>query len=399
MDVLEPELLACLEKLVGLSRTECPCYADLPLDETQRDRITTSTSGLFIDEDPDFDVSSLLRETGCNNNATMWDKLLKARSRAIYDVVEQISVSLNDAYKPRTEVSKFIGEMSYNGYLPMSAGQITTSLKTANLPGAVMHLTHMTLAGKLAVGIESTTIEVHIKRMGANTDLAVYNIDVTMKSTFMGRQPDTDVYSLPDDGIELLCDGSVYLVYYTLNPDVFTPISNVFRCVTCPATIKDLSPFFSELPTGYAYGLIMSFRFTCKPQYLACALTQNVTLKGLIAGMINARTISIWLGAIAAKKQAGVNVRNVLDANVIQPIREVYDAVFINKLNVITNSFNIQDTELGCFVCRSGAYARNAKLKGSDLEKSFDEMMQELSQDELLGPRELYFPVYDNSGI
>jgi hypothetical protein len=89
----------CFENIVGLSRTDCECVEDRPVDAG------VSESGLYIDDLPGLDLLMLNASSKCGQG-TLWDMLDRARSEAIEQTKNELAKCIN----ANTDQDRQLGE-------------------------------------------------------------------------------------------------------------------------------------------------------------------------------------------------------------------------------------------------------------------------------------------------
>lgn len=76
----------CLNTLIGLSRTACACYPEIPVNE--------STSGVYVDEARGFNLDVVANQNDCKNGG-LWDIMLRAKESAQRQLVMDLNKCIN----------------------------------------------------------------------------------------------------------------------------------------------------------------------------------------------------------------------------------------------------------------------------------------------------------------
>jgi hypothetical protein len=360
---VDKPLIDCLNSLVGISRSNCnQCLPSYPVDKVAE--ITTSTLGLYVDEDVQF-KPCLMNNLGNDCKAGgVWDRFLLAKQSAIVDVISDIKSLYSVSLRNKIDRPLNIGLTDVNlGMLSSSSanGKKSFELHLGKLGGGIIHFKTMAFLGKLVNPTEPYSVLVEFKYKDEQDSFFEANFPVV--NTFMyGRwNADATFRGLPEDGFKVATDGRVIEVYYELDTSKVIPYDNVLRCNGCQNALSELKPFFAgnELPSGTGNGICLGTQFYCNSDYIACALAQsNDAAKRLIGQMIVARTIQYFIQREKNRNTQGTTMVNVLksqsDSTYYDGLISGYSAVYTNRYSQFSNDYELKNLTTPCFSCRSG---------------------------------------------
>lgn len=105
--------ISCWDNIIGLTRTECACYSNIPS--------AISNSGLYLDEL--IQLRSIRDLVNCEENNDIWDKMNRARENAIRIFIADVNADMLNYYKlKRQPFYGAIGRVKATGNLNLTAG-------------------------------------------------------------------------------------------------------------------------------------------------------------------------------------------------------------------------------------------------------------------------------------
>ena len=148
--------IACFENVIGLSRRDCDCVEDRPVDAG------VSESGLYLDELPGLNIRMLGTTADCGDDG-LWAKLERARDNAIEDTIAElaacIAANTDTARPPGTSI---IGQdkNAMRTSVKLRSTYHGLTIQTALVRGGVFEITSIVTAFK---GVNNTgTVDVHL---------------------------------------------------------------------------------------------------------------------------------------------------------------------------------------------------------------------------------------------
>jgi hypothetical protein len=165
---------ACFDNVFGLSRRDCPCVADRPIEAG------ISASGLYLDELPGMSLQLASQAQDCGDDS-LWVKMDRARSAAFEDLQMELGACLDANTMPaRQDGNSQIGDdknatrtgikllRNYHGF----------TLQTAKVKGGHFKVTAIATAFK---GTVPATIAVNVYERTENSDdpLQSYTLNCT----------------------------------------------------------------------------------------------------------------------------------------------------------------------------------------------------------------------------
>lgn len=365
MSILSP--LACLESLVGLSRTKCECYDNVADEE--------ATSGLYIDDLTSLrSVSSLLN---CEDGHDLWEYLTRARELAVTHFYSDFNALLMKHYKLRRQpFAGVIGKFVQGRNAPHKHGE---------------YAIHRMVAADITNGVMT------IKRIGAKFDksgtinLVLADnidgfIDSILLSTEAGKVSWTDVnLTLPMHSD--LVDNIEYYFYYQMDDKV--PAQITLSGCSCKYHFDSTHPrfasqtnrgngFFQYIMTGsnrminadcsklpphsnnYYFGLVFDVELKCNTEYLLCQEfdfeTNNLT---------RSIALAIWYKAgynLGWKLSRGENINrwSQIDYESIKEDLRMWEAKYNDIITYIVEQIDVKNDD--CLICRDAIEIRKSGI-------------------------------------
>lgn len=152
------EEMTCLENIIGLSETTCPCF-----DDNKPEDANESASGVFLDQLDGFNLSYLQSGDDCGKGG-LWDRMTQAVRNAKVDMRKDLLGCIGASYKPVHPIfSGQIGEGDYKDILNLNTGYSGIKIYCSQLRGAFMYLKRIGIVVDTAVPV---TVEVYSTRNG-----------------------------------------------------------------------------------------------------------------------------------------------------------------------------------------------------------------------------------------
>lgn len=272
-----PELqdtLVCLETLIGLSRTDCPC-----VEEGRPDTYSDSLSGLFMD-DYEHGLSYVFPKSAkdCGDNS-VWDVLAKARYEGLNDAITHLFMSIGK--NRNTFVDGFSGEFgqvnkrSINTPDKSCKKQFTGFVFT---PG--VYLGAQIKIKKIWLAIDTAdTYDIKIYDLkDLTTPINTYQIIHTGGNTLIGVDVD-ELFPLSEAGkrvsYAIAYDrGSAYPLNFTYGCCGNHPLWQQNKYMDshgfCVDDMEDIIPGSSCCNRAYSGGLIVEWEMVCDPSAWIC---------------------------------------------------------------------------------------------------------------------------------
>lgn len=361
MSVIVPN--NCLEGVVGLSRTACPCY-DVPANE--------SKSELYLDELDGLNLATIKAGSNCEDGS-IWDMMNKAMQSAIFDVSADLHAEVSKYYKVSKEPWQgVIGRDSASGTEAISnyAGM---KILCAPIKGGILKVK------RIASFFAATgSINLSVYNNLQDAPIASYTIPTSTSSR-------PAWYNLPST-LELpMYDAQTqYVQYYFVysNPG-FNPRNNNFKCCSFNPSFSCTNPTFNRVNdvryqwyqyvnasgingstleaamadtnslTDKAYGLLIDAELKCSIGSALCYDTdyKNSGVAATIARMLQYRGGQHLVEFIRAKNNP--NMHSMTNSEQLVVLRNSYRKEYENRLGWLAQQKIITDT--GCVVCKPGS--------------------------------------------
>lgn len=358
---IDKALLNSLSKFVGISRSNCnQCLPNFPTGKISD--ITTSSLGLFVDEDINLKPNLMNITADCKTGG-VWDRLISSRELAITDVVTDIKTLYSENLRTNVNKNLIIGLNNVNSGNLVTNDQNGTrkfEIKLNTFHGGTIHFERMAFLAKLVNPQVVPMVQINFKYKDETDWFYQCNFPVVNEFSFGSWQPYKTYIDLPDGGFTVPCDGKTIEVYYTLDTSVFRPYYNQLKCVGCQNSLRELKIYFAnnELPSGMANGISLETRLFCDTEYISTAIGhKNKTAGRLIGQMIVARTIQYFIGK-ERTMQPQTSTQQVLkaqtDADYYSILQSGYNATYSNRLSLFSTDYELKNMTTECFTCRSG---------------------------------------------
>lgn len=161
---------ACFENIIGLSRTDCQCVDDRPVDAG------VSESGLYLDELPGLNLLMANAAKKCGAG-TLWDMLDRARSNAIEEVKADLGSCINANTDARRQngLSQIGSDKRISGDRhPLTSTYHGMTIQTAKVKGGIFKLVAIGTAFKPDSLPATIEVNVYDRESIASAPLATY---------------------------------------------------------------------------------------------------------------------------------------------------------------------------------------------------------------------------------
>lgn len=359
-------VLDCYNNIVGLTRTDCECYTDIPTDAAE------SKSGLYLDEL--VGLSFIQSMTNCDNGDDLFQNMVKARERAIVSFMADTNALLLQNFKMRRPPFKGgVGRaVDNNKNSLLSVGDYAyVVFRCNNIKGAVMVLkdigTFFYDTGVISLTITNNLGDeiavVDINAVANKHEHNPINLELPMSSPYVDNLEYYFTYQY--DGItkpkinDIKCSCGSFKPVFNCNDPYYTKRHDsmygwadwIMVGGAYGANPPGSSPCGSKNTSNYMWGLTFGVEFKCKIGELLCDEQMDFEGNPLAPAV-----------AIAIQHKAGENLGNwVLQSgnlnrftliNTEQFIEDVknYKKTYIEMIQYIVESADI--TQNDCFTCK-----------------------------------------------
>lgn len=177
---------ACFENIVGLSRTDCECVEDRPVDAG------ISESGLYIDELAGLNLRMANAARNCGQG-TLWDMLDKARSEAIAQTKQKLAACIN----ANTDSNRQLGEsvIGEDKKATSSAHSLSKpfhgmTVQTAKVKGGYFAVTAIATAFKGDSLPATIDVNVYEREVNESASIGTYTLPVTSNKVVWTTLPE-----------------------------------------------------------------------------------------------------------------------------------------------------------------------------------------------------------------
>lgn len=345
--------IACLDTLVGLSKTPRDCFTDAVPDD-----FDTSDSGFYL-TDTDYGLTVIDQ---CETAG--WTLLQAAKEQAILEFKADLRAKLRERYAGAiTPFSGLIGQLKSTGTVSVSPAKIGHRFRMKRQKGASLFLK------KVYVGIN--TSGTYTLKVRSNDPLFV-PVDVSLTVTANAL---TTAHVLATE-IELPCWSrscqDTYLEYYaSIDRGAALPLNNTLTCCgnkQAWANHVDVSGFMAADETAEtnasfssnAYGIAFDAYLQCAELDWICELEE---LNGYPILQVIARAIQFRGAAIAIA--ALIETLQVTPCTGYQMETLNSQRAYLNKRyadNIAWIAANLPDGLTDCFACKPEAIFQRNKI-------------------------------------
>lgn len=352
-------ILECLEKLVGISNTDCDCIIG-DLEDAEQDALKESTSGLFVDDLPgSIELKSMKTLDSCRNLAVI---MISSRDRALQTMQDDLIIAISNRYAKAVK--------NYQGTIGRSAYAITLSnarqfqgirLIPRNHTDATVRVSRFRLIGNAAV-----TLNVYIVRTEEGSNGQGGSVVFTAAVNTLANNFAT--VTLPDVGIvlPLIEDGIIYeyWIYFDKALTAFLPKDTKIGC-NCPKGSNDtLDEYFqmqgtsftdpsNMVSTGaldaYTHGVLLDVEIKCETAPLICR------------ELAQSEEIAVSLAQAAIFKTGEITIEEVMKSSEVNRFtlqakeynwgkRNHFRAEYATRISFIAGAIDPNNSD--CFTCK-----------------------------------------------
>lgn len=345
--------MECLNEIVGLLRKDCECITD-GLTREEKEELTTSTSGLFIDTDLNgvINLRAINNPIACKNMATAFKN---ARQGAISKFRESLFAGI---FHLNTENKGFNGDLNkpnYVGALDANKAYRFVAIKPHNRSDAKMIIRSVKL-GIDRIGM----VALHILKLKRG-DV----IPEIVKSTTKEFMPKTWEEVPMDYECLFVENGEVYDYFVCWMPydEKVKPLDNSVDCGCGSITTwkefvsfeggeaDRLDTIHSARTNKHAYGLVVNVSISCHLDNFICnEYNTNAAIKSVANYAILYLTAAHLLEFIL--NQSEISRYTTMNLEALYGKRNHFRKEFNDRIQYLTANLDTSNTD--CFVCKQG---------------------------------------------
>ncbi len=267
------ELLDCLDNVVGLTDTDCPCF----IDGEEPEGYNTSLSGLYLD-DPEFGFPLKIPQNidDCSSS-DLWTRLVDARSAGIKQFISDLGAEMiGGPLKKKVEpFNGFVGDDKVTLNLTPEA-YFAIRLEPKIFRGVIAKIRTVTL---YAAGVNGTNVEVGIydeEALQSGTPILAFDVPIVNgKGTYTFTDPEVFNFQSDDN-----TERDLYMVVIVADHAGILPKNNKTKC-SCGKkekwdqffnahglTASTLDGLIEANESSYAYGFRISLGVACGNSWL-----------------------------------------------------------------------------------------------------------------------------------
>lgn len=329
----------CLEKLVGLSQSECECFDIDP-------ELKESKSGLYLDEQEGIDLELITNSLGCGEELEKaFEKIYK---NAVNFFQTDLQVELGNHYKQNhSPYIGRIGEQKYSGPLTkVTETFLGLKINTKKIEGA------SAVINKILLYFNATgTINLKVYQ-GKDTLLKEYSINVVNGSTSF-TPPEPLVLPLTNYGYS-----EDYYFVYDL-PDGMKPMNNDVKCgchgiesirgvFLTPSGIKGTS-LLNYNADSHAMGISLDASIGCSIENIICDLIVPDTIKRKVAIALWYKMSVLTLDAVFGSRE--INFDTLSNGEYLYTRKKKFESLYKAVIEWLGENIDMQTSD--CFICNS----------------------------------------------
>lgn len=353
-------MLQCLENIVGISESDCPCIVD-GLTTAQRDAMKLSTSGLYIEDAPGgIELRTLNNVDACRK---LYDIMMKERDVAIDWAEKDLIVALSK--RAKKAVKPYVGGIGWPSYavtLPNPQQFQGLRLTPLHHTDATVIINRIRLAGNQAAALNVYIVKTY-HGSGRDAEI-VFSAPV---NTVMNNYA---TVTLPAGGISLpLREDNVvleYWVYFDKALTAFLAKDTQLGC-NCGSNASTLNDYFDIRGVGftnpsdmiesgrfdtYSHGFVLDVELKCESKTLICR------------EVFENEKIGIAMAAAVQFKAAELIIESVLKSNEVNRFtmqnreynwgkRNHFRVEYASRISYMAGEIDISNSD--CFVCGGNA--------------------------------------------
>lgn len=329
----------CLDKLVGLSRTECECIE-------VGSELRESKYNLFVDELEGIDLELISNSLGCGEE--LEDNFEKMYEAAASFFETDLQVELGIHYKQKHQpYHGRIGEQKYSGALNVSEQLLGLRLNTKKITGATAVIKEILL-------YFNATGQINLKvYQGKDTLLKEYTGINVVNGTTTFTPPEPLVLPMTSYGRS----EEYYLVYEL--PSGLKPMNNSVKCgchgiedlrgvFLTPSGIKgtDLYDFKTDI---HAMGISLNASIGCSIENNLCEIIEPELI-------LRKTAIALWykMGVLTLEKLFGsreINYDTLSNGQYLYTRKKKFESLYKSIIQWLGENAEMKDSD--CFMCNT----------------------------------------------
>lgn len=354
--------MSCLDKVIKLSRTECPCYTeseDFPAD------INEGQAEVYLDELEGLNLDSINGGADCSKG-NVWEMMDRARDNASKALKADLLSCMESNYvAKRPNYSGFVGETQANSTLTFSQTR-----------AGMLWLPHKVIGGKAKIkrigvfmnAVAAVSVSIYDNDQNYNTPLATYTINSAVNTPqYAVLSPALEVPLWKQNG-----DKIEYYFVYTISG--FMPRNNKSQCIPCSGGVKDVAwnnwlqvygirgngnDFKNFSRTSELNGLIIDAEFMCNAGRAICSDEYPLDFENSGRAMQIAYAIRFKAGAILIDNilsSPEINRYTMLDREALYGKRNHYRSKYEQWIQYLCE--NTEAINNDCWACKPNALIR-----------------------------------------
>jgi hypothetical protein len=327
----------CLETSIGLSRSECDCYSDIP------ETLKKSDFNLFLDELEGIDISLINQTLGCGE--TLENEFSKIKQQAITFLDADFTTSLNENYTSKKE--KYVGLIGEKTYLqPLN----TVAEKKGIVIKPLIVGSSVLLINKVELYVSSFTSGVKNLKIIKNTN----GIEDILKS--IDFNPVVGHNLVLNEVVKINFENSQSKYYIIFDGSIVT-YDNKISCGCGSENVKnkmlDIKAVSinagSEVYNGnFSNGLSLAVSIGCDGSETLCYAFNSDN------GFATKLSIALWykMGEILLSKffaSRNINFESLANGEYLFTRKKKYQSVYKQTIDYLAANISMKDN--GCFDC------------------------------------------------
>lgn len=341
--------MECLNNIIGLMISDCECVTN-GLTQEEIKELTTSKSGLFIDQDLNG-VINLKAMNSKGHCANMVDYFKRARTSAINTYTADITASIATNNKETTLYKGLLGKPSFVGSLDVYETIQFFKIAPHTNSDAVVRV------NQIKVGLDKTaSIEVSVLRIAEGDNVAevvkTYNVnakgsqitnietDIVLDLTIKGKKQDYFITYERPQGVYPLdlkadcgCGGNTdYEQHFSISG----------------GETSDLLQLSNAKTTIYSHGILLDVSMGCEVGKLVCReYSDRNAISVTTAWAILYKTGANILDAILMSN--AIDRYTTMNREALYGKRNHFNAEYNKRIEYISQTINVSSSD--CFIC------------------------------------------------
>lgn len=359
--------LKCLVNIIGLSRSECPCFNSNKPEDAE-----LSKSDIYLDELQGIDLKLIGSDIECGDDSSVWGKMEKAIEIAKVTFRTDVLSSITEFYSSRRKpFSGKIGEIrkrQVNISLYNFQGLV---IQGCNIKGA-----EFTLKGISTYMDQTAIFDVFIyNNISEDPILQIQNIESEANKVKDNALTPNEYLTFPLYTDE--CDEIEYYIVYV--PNGFNPYDNKVSCgcsrkqpwekwfdvqgiVGNDISTIELRESFDR--NQFANGLILDLIINCNTQNLICGGdNEDLDYNNDPIARVTATAIQMKAGETLLNdilSSGNINRYTMMSRESLYGKRNHYAAEYGNRINWLSENINVTGND--CLSCNDNKMIRAAIL-------------------------------------